>query len=263
MFHSAAQIIWTIASPLNLTLILLLLGTLLLWSRWRRLGTWLLSALALALLAIAVLPIGTWVLAPLERQFPVFENAAETSVSGIVLLSGAAVDLGISRQVGHAVPGHAADRLVEFMRLARAYPKARLLICGGNAGKDGSREGPLIAEYLISRGFPRGRFMVEDASIDTYENAVLGRKLAQPKAGEKWLLVTSAWHMPRAVAAFRGQNWPVVAAPPMPIKGGSGGFSLHFRLGGGLRQVKTALHEYLGLLAYRLNGRSQTLWPAP
>ena len=105
--------------------------------------------------------------------------------------------------------------------------------------------------------------MVEDASIDTYENAVLGRKLAQPKAGEKWLLVTSAWHMPRAVAAFRGQNWPVVAAPPMPIKGGSGGFSLHFRLGGGLRQVKTALHEYLGLLAYRLNGRSQTLWPAP
>ncbi|MBT3370863.1 MAG: YdcF family protein [Rhodospirillaceae bacterium] len=263
MFHSAAKIIWAIASPLNLTLLLLCLGSLLLWTRWRRFGVWLVSVLTLALMAIAILPIGAWVLAPLERQFPVYELAAEAPVTGIVLLSGAAVDLKTSRQVGHAVPGYAADRLVEFIRLARAYPKARLLICGGNAGVGGAREGPLIAEYLIGRGFPRRRFMVENASRDTHENAVLGRKLAQPKAGEQWLLVTSAWHMPRAVAAFRGQNWPVVAAPPMGAKGGSAKFTLRFELRSGLGQIRTALHEYLGLLAYRLNGRSQTLWPAP
>ena len=263
MFHSAATIIWAIASPLNLALILLILGALLLWSRWRRLGIWLVSALAVSLLAIAVLPIGAWVLAPLQRQFPVFEDAAKAPVRGIILLSGAAVDLKVSRQMGHAVPGHAAERLVEFIRLARAYPEARLLICGGNAGWGGNREGPLIAEYLVSRGFHRSRFMVENASLDTYENAVLGKKLAQPRAEEKWLLVTSAWHMPRAVAAFRGQNWPVVAAPPMRATGGSSKFALRFRLSDGLRQLRTALHEYLGLLAYRLNGRSRTLWPAP
>jgi uncharacterized SAM-binding protein YcdF (DUF218 family) len=105
--------------------------------------------------------------------------------------------------------------------------------------------------------------MVENASLDTYENAVLGQKLAQPRAEEKWLLVTSAWHMPRAVAAFRGQNWPVVAAPPMRAMGGATKFALRFRLSSGLHQLRTALHEYLGLLAYRLNGRSRTLWPAP
>ena len=263
MFHSVAKMIWAIASPLNLTLILLSLGALLLWSRWRRLGAWLVSVLAVSLLTIAVLPVGVWALAPLQRQFPVFEAVSTAPVRGIILLSGAAVNLKVSRQMGHAVPGHAAERLVEFIRLARAYPKARLLICGGNEGWGGDREGPLIAEYLMSRGFNRSRFMVENASLDTYENAVLGKKLALPRVKEKWLLVTSAWHMPRAVAAFRGQNWPVVAAPPMRASGGSSKFVLRFRLSDGLDQLQTALHEYLGLLAYRLSGRSRTLWPAP
>ncbi|MDP6829849.1 MAG: YdcF family protein [Alphaproteobacteria bacterium] len=263
MFFTAAKIFWIIAKPLNLILILLLLANLLLWSRWRRFGAWLTGIVTLALLAVAVLPIGEWALAPLSDRFAPIETGVAGPVDGIVLLSGSAVNLDISGQIGHAVPGSAAARLVEFIRLARAYPKARLLICGGNAGANGMREGPLIADYLVSRGFDRSRLLVENASLDTYENAVFGRDLAKPAAGERWLLVTSAWHMPRAMAVFRTQGWPVVAAPPQPRSAGKGGFALRFKPGLGLRYIGTAMHEYLGLLAYRIRGRSNTLWPAP
>lgn len=266
MFFSAAKIFWLIAKPLHLTLILLVLANLLLWSRWRRLGIWLAGVLTAGLLAVAVLPIGDWLLAPLQERFaPV--GLTNDPVAGIVLLAGSAVDLGISRKVGHAVPGSAADRLVEFMRLARRYPAARLLICGGSGSAGGvtdqrwDREGPLIAEYLVSRGFARDRLLVDANSRDTYENAKLGKALARPTTGERWLLVTSAWHMPRAMAVFRALDWPVVAAPPpMGVQDSPG---LRFNLSRGLHGIGRAMHEYVGLLAYRLDGRGKTLWPGP
>ncbi len=266
MFFSAAKIFWVLAKPLNLMLILLSLATLLSWSRWRRQGIWLASALTAGLLALAVLPVGGWLLAPLERQFPPF-SVAEGPVTGIVLLGGSAVNRDISRRVGHAVPGSGADRLVEFIRLARAYPEARLLITGGS-GKAGGvqderwdREAPLIANYLVGQGIARQRLLVEAASRDTFENATLGRALAKPKADERWLLVTSAWHMPRAMAVFHALDWPVVAA--LPAVGGPVPFRLRFNLGIGMRNMKRASHEYLGLLAYWLDGRTKTLWPVP
>jgi uncharacterized SAM-binding protein YcdF (DUF218 family) len=266
MFFSLAKIFWLLAKPLNLMLILLSVSTLLSWSRWRRQGIWLASALTAALLALAVLPVGGWLLAPLERQFPPFDNA-EGPVAGIILLGGGAVNLNRSRQVGHAVPGSAADRLVEFIRLAQEYPEARLLVSGGS-GKAGGvqderwdREAPVIANYLVSRGIARDRLLVEAASRDTFENAALGKALVKPEAAERWLLVTSAWHMPRAVAVYRALGWPIVAAPPAVDEAIP--FRLRFNLGIGLLKIGRAAHEYLGLLAYRLKGRTRSLWPAP
>ena len=268
MFFSIAKIFWVFAKPLNLTLILLSLAALLLWSRWRRVGIWLTSLLAASLLAVAILPIGEWLMAPLQRQFAPI-NMTDGHVTGIILLSGGVVDLRISRKVGHAVPGSTADRLVEFIRLARAYPRARLLICGGSGDADGvrdalwDREAPLIAEYLARRGIARERLLVEARSRDTFENAVLGQALAKPKPADRWLLVTSAWHMPRAMAVFHALDWPVVAAPPMRLKDGQNAYPLRFNLNRGLHSVGRAMHEYLGLLSYWLNGRIKTPWSAP
>lgn len=261
MFFSAAKLFWVIADPLNLTLIILTLAVIMMWTPWRRLGVWLASLVTAGLLAVAILPLGAWALAPLSDKYPT-HAIVQDPVDGIVLLSGAAVDLGISAKMGHPIPGKAADRLVEFMRLARAYPAARLLICGGNTGPGARprREGPAIADYLVSRGLSRDRMMVEGQSRDTYENAVHGKALARPAPGQRWLLVTSAWHMPRAMATFQSQGWPIKAAPPT-----SPGitFRPRFNLRRGLNHFKVALHEYIGLVAYRLNGRIKSLWPAP
>ena len=88
------------------------------------------------------------------------------------------------------MPGKAADRLVEFMSLAKAFPNAKLLICGGNVesgadvGEKRQTEARLIAEYLINRGLSATRILGEDRSLDTFENAVLGRRLA--RQGRRW-----------------------------------------------------------------------------
>ena len=265
MFYTLAKLFWLLANPLNMVLILLCLGVLLLWSRWQRLGLWLVSLITASLLGLAILPLGQWFLSPLNNQFAPFKLSGG-DIDGIILLSGGVVDLKTSRLIGHAVPGEASDRLVEFMALAEAYPGAKLLICGGNVepgdelGDKRQTEAILIAEYLISRGLSASRILVEDSSRDTFENAILGHQLAQPGTDERWLLVTSAWHMPRALASFQAQDWPVVAAPS-----GAGiemGFQLRFNLHAGLKAVKFAMHEYMGLLAYRLNGRITTIWPA-
>ena len=197
MFYTLAKLFWLLANPLNMVLILLCLAVLLLWSRWQRLGIWLVSLVGASLLAMAVLPFGQWLLSPLNNQFAPFESSS-SNIDGIILLSGGVVNLKTSRRMGHAVPGRASDRLVEFMRLAKVYPKARLLICGGNVAlgaadnNKGQREAVQISEYLISRGLSAARILVEDSSRDTFENAVLGHQLAQPRAEQRWLLVTSA-----------------------------------------------------------------------
>ena len=265
MFYTLAKLFWLLANPLNLALILLCLSVLLLWSRWRRLGLWSVSLVAASLLALAILPIGEWLLSPLNNQFASFKSS-DRKIDGIILLSGGAVALETSRLMGHPVPGKVADRLVEFMRLAKAYPNAKLLICGGNvesgdgAGEKRQPEALLIAKYLINRGLLATRMLVEDRSLDTFENAALGYHLARPRADQRWLLVTSAWHMPRALASFQAQDWPVIAAPSGV--GGKMAFRLRLNLKAGLKSLDIAIHEYIGLLAYRLNGRIATIWPA-
>ena len=218
MFYTLAKLFWLLANPLNLILILLCVAVLLLWSHWKRQGLWLVSLIASSLLATAILPLGNWLLYPLNNQFAPFLSSS-AKIDGIILLAGGVVDLKISQQMGHAVPGKASDRLVEFIRLAKAYPKAQLLICGGtaekgrNANQTEQPEATLIAEYLINSGLHGTRILVEDRSLDTFENALFGYQLARPRVGQKWLLVTSSWHMPRALASLRAQDWPGIAAP--------------------------------------------------
>ena len=118
----------------------------------------------------------------------------------------------------------------------------------------------MIAEYLVNSGLSDTRILVEKRSLDTFENALFGYQIARPRVGQKWLLVTSSWHMPRALASFRAQDWPVVAAPSGYKQ--KQPFRIRFNLKAGLVAIDRAMHEYVGLLAYRFKGRIDSIWPA-
>ena len=112
------------------------------------------------------------------------------------------------------------ERVLDTIALAHRYPKARILISGGGGTVfgDGAAEAPIIADYFKSIGIDPARILVEDRSRTTSENAVYSRALAKPREGERWLLVTSAWHMPRAVgvfekAGFRSRPIRSISAP--------------------------------------------------
>ena len=261
MVFIASKLFWAVGAPGNLLLLLLLLGLVAALRSWRR-RLRLVSAAALALLAVAALPLGIWLIRPLEQRFPVPELPAH--IDGIIVLGGA-VDPDRSRPHGEVALNEAAARITETVVLARRHPEAKILLSGGDASilprAGAEMEADATRRLMVELGVPEERILVEDRSRNTYENAVDSLALAAPKPGQVWLLVTSAAHMPRAVGCFRKVGWDVLPYPvdfrslPQP--------PFDFSLAGHLGVLELAAKEWVGLVAYHLLGRTSALFPAP
>jgi uncharacterized SAM-binding protein YcdF (DUF218 family) len=223
----------------------------------RRIGTLLLGFGVLALTAILLLPVDTWLLRPLEDRFP---PPTLTHVDGIVVLCGAiSADVSADR----AIPtlNRDADRLVAFATLARAYPTARLIFAGGSA-PDGLTEAQATRSLLDRLGVAPGRVQYDDQSQTTWQNAVNALKLAHPAPNETWVLITSASHMPRAMGAFRGAGWPPLLAWPVAYRTTKNTPPAMLRpIATKLAAIDLAAHEWVGLVEYRLSGRTNRLLP--
>ena len=166
----------------------------------------------------------------------------------------------------HAL-NEAGERFTEALGLARRYPKAKVVFTGGAIEIIGSPKIGADAARAIFRdlGLVQGeQLLLEPKARDTWENAVLTKALVQPKPGERWLLVTSAWHMPRAVGVFRTAGF---AVEPWPVDYRTGGPSDALRPfeapADGLKRLDTAMREWIGLISYRASGRTDALFPGP
>lgn len=266
MFFALSKIAWWLVDPGNLLLLgLLLAAGLLCFRRTWRWGRRLALLLAAVALVVAVVPIGGPMLAHLEARFPPPDRLPE-EVTGIVVLGGM-IDPGLSRHYDSPQLNGNIERLTQAARLATRYPDARLIFSGGSGDlfAPENREAPWAIPVLRQLGVPSKRIEIEAASRNTYQNAVESLRLARPAPGDRWLLVTSAFHMPRAVGCFRAAGWPRVIPYPVDYRtlGADATFGLQFSLRGGLGDLSGILHEFLGLLAYRLTGRTDTLLPAP
>ena len=148
--------------------------------------------------------------------------------------------------------GADAERVTEFVALARTYPNARLVFSGdsGFVAPDRISEAEVMKRFLVGQGIDPARVSFESRSRNTYESAIFGYALFQPKVGETWLLITSAAHMPRAYGTFKKNGWEIIPYPVSYMAGPT--FS--FREGGyGL--ILTAIHEWVGIVSYRVSGR--------
>src|SRR5215469_16366114 len=166
------------------------------------LGALLLVSIAL-LLICAFSPLGNLLLYPLESRFPPW-NASAGTPDGIIVLGGP-IDPDVSAAHGMPVIRSAADRILAGAALARKYPNARIILTGGSANLifKGAREADYTAMVFDSLGIEKSRLIVERNARNTFENAEFSKALAAPKPGERWLLVTSAAHMPRSMGLFR------------------------------------------------------------
>ncbi|HEY8370728.1 MAG TPA: YdcF family protein [Thermodesulfobacteriota bacterium] len=262
MLFVASKLFWAVAQPAALLLAGLLAGAALLYTRWRAAGRVVVTVTAAAALALTVTPLGPWLLRPLEDRFPRPERLP-ARVDGIVVLGGAA-DPWVSRARGQPNVGASADRLIAGAMLARRYPDAKVLFTGGSAriggGPDEAAPSRAILEAL---GVAPERLLVENRSRNTWENVRLSYPLANPTPGETWILVTSASHMPRAVGIFRRVGWPVIPYPVDYETTGDPSPPPPYSLREGLDLASIALQEWYGLVAYRLLGRTDRLFPGP
>jgi len=156
-------------------------------------------------------------------------------------------------------------RIVAMLKLARAYPDARIVYSGGDASLFINRtpEASHVSSLLDSFGVSRERVTLESRSRNTAENAAFTKDLIKPKPGERWLLVTSAQHMPRAVGCFRKVGFPVEAYPVGWRVGKQSSLLDLLVFSERLSRLDSAAYEWIGLLAYWTTGKTSELLPAP
>ncbi len=250
--------IWNLAGPSAVVLSVLLIGTVLMWTGHARLGRWLCAFGTACFLAVTFLPIDSWALMPLEQRFPPLTQMP-AHVDGVIVLGGS-FDDSVPDARGLPSLGDSSQRMVEFARLARLYPKARLVFTGGShVEPEKPAEADAAKQFMDDVGVDTRRIAFERLSRNTWQNALFSKDMIKPKPGETWLLVTSAVHTPRSVGIFRHVGWPVVADPAGYKE--SGRYSVNFAEH--MKRFDDAMHEWQGLVAYRIQGRIDTLFPAP
>src|SRR5271170_6929609 len=262
MFFTLSKTLGFFALPSNVLIFIGLIGLALLCTRFRRLASWLIVTSLVLIAFVGFSPLGRILILPLEQRFPPWD-ASHGAPDGIIVLGGA-ISPGISKARGVVALSEAAERITVAVELARRYPNARIIFSGGTGSLFGSAlEAPLAVREFEALGIARDRVTAEEQSRNTIENAVFSRLLADPQPGDRWLLVTSAYHMPRAIAVFRAAGFPVEAYPvDWRTRGPADELRPFASLGDGLRRTDTAVREWVGLLAYRLVGKTAELFPA-
>jgi uncharacterized SAM-binding protein YcdF (DUF218 family) len=264
VFFVLSKTLGSMLLPVNFLIGIGVLGAILLATRFSRLSRGLLIT-AVVLLAVAGFsPLGKLLLYPLESRFPPW-NPAQGAPDGIIVLGGS-IDPDLSSERETPIVRSAADRIVAAAALARKYPNARVLFTGGSANliSNDAKEADYAAVIFESLGVDKSRLIMERQSRNTVENAEFSKALVAPKPGERWLLVTSAFHMPRSVGLFRKAGFPVEPYPvDWRVGSRSDAFSFTHVASEGLSRTDIAVREWIGLIAYRATGRIDELLPAP
>jgi uncharacterized SAM-binding protein YcdF (DUF218 family) len=264
MFFVLAKILGFFALPSNILIVAGLLGVLLMATRFARLGRVLAVTSLVLIAAFGLTPLGNVLILPLEQRFPPYNHVGRAP-DGIVVLGGA-FDATVSHGRGEVALTDAGDRMTAVAELARRYPGARIVFSGGSGRLllDSEKESTLARRMFESFGIAPERLAFDEDSRDTLENAEFSRRIAQPKPGERWLLVTSAYHMPRAIGVFRRAGFAVEAYPAdWRTRGVIDVIRPFGSLADGLKRTDTAVREWFGLVAYRLTGRTDALFPGP
>ncbi len=242
---------YALLKPSNAVYLAALVGFLLLF--WRRRAGMLLLGLALALWgAIAYLPLGRLMTAPLEARF---ERRPPEAIDGIVLLGGF-----LERTDDEPLwveLGWSGERLLATAILATRFPDVPILITGVS-------EAQAAAAVLVDLGVDPSRIIIEDRARSTWDNARYSHALMQPESGERHALVTSASHMPRSIGVFRTAGWPEM----VPVPTGRAAPELTsddvpLDAGTGFAEFDWAVREWLSLISYRIMGRTAELLPGP
>ena len=259
MFY-ASKLLSFATQPLAWTM-LLLVCALLLVARKRMLGLFLgWCSLGLTGL-VGWQPLPDALLRKLEAQHPVPAWATRPNASewqryaGVVVLGGALEPAWMRAGNGQVGLNNAAERMTVPVALLLQHAHLRLIFTGGEGAlhTTGEAEAVQAVAFFTSLGVPAQRMQFEGTSRTTYENAVYTARLPGVDTKQPWLLVTSAWHMPRALATFNVAGWNV-SAYPVDYRAGTSTPLVEYSLAQSALRWQLALHEWVGWWAYRLAG---------
>jgi uncharacterized SAM-binding protein YcdF (DUF218 family) len=264
MFFLLSKTVGFLIVPSSLLAGIGLLGLILMATRFNWIGRRLLVACVVSLLICGFSPLGDLLLVPLETRFPPWDPSRGEPYGIIVLGGGIDPDLSLDNHTTVFTDG--SNQFIAAAELGRRYPSALIVYAGGSANliSDQAREADYAIPAFQALGIPRERLIIERRSRNTEENAEFSKEIVGPKPGQRWLLVTSAFHMPRSVGIFRKVGFPV---EPYPVDWRTRGRSHRLRFSSsflsGMSRTEVAAREWIGLFAYWLTGKSSDLFPRP
>jgi uncharacterized SAM-binding protein YcdF (DUF218 family) len=234
MFYPISKAFWPLFAPSNFVILITAAAAVFALLLRSKLAAWLAAIGGCTLVIGGFTPMGYWLVQPLENRFPQWQAGSQPPVDGVIVLGG-------------------TGGTIELLELSQDFPRARLVYSG--LGEDSG------AEYWLAKfarlGGDRERVTVETRSRNTFENALYSKELIKPNARERWLVVTVASHMPRAIGCFRRVGFKVEAYPTLYT---APGITLSSNA---LYTLDTAMKEWIGLLIYRATGKTDELFPAP
>lgn len=264
MFFTLSKLAFFILRPSNFLLIILGLGVVLLFANRTRAAKWFAGGAFAGFLVLGLSPVGNILMQSLEDRFPIPRDVPD--VTGIIVLGGA-IDTIVTSARPTTGLNSSAERVVEIAKLARQFPNAKIIHTGGEGLLlgSGTSEAEGVLPILLSFGINENRLILEDESRNTWENATLTKEAVQPQPGQRWLLVTSAFHMPRAVGVFQAAGWSGVTPYPVDFRtrGPQDRGRWFIGVAEGLKRTDIAVRELIGLVAYYVSGRSSALLPGP
>ena len=216
MFFILSKIIGPLLQPIYHICGAAFLGWCLLFFKKYNASKWLLGYSILMLLLFGVLPLGYNALVYLESRNENTVLNEDSIPDGIIVMGGAMNEL-LTDQYGQAVMYDSSERMTMFLNLARRFEakKTKLVFTGGSAslvkgnGRKPLGEAEAASMFVAEQNFPIQRIIFESQSRTTFENAKYTKELLQPKDGEQWVVVTSAFHMPRTMNVFKAQGWDI------------------------------------------------------
>ena len=252
-----SKILWLIVNPFNIFIFITLFTIFLYFINFRRLSLiiYLINFIFIAL--ISFLPIGSYLTYIIEKEFHTNTKFPD-QVDGILILGGATNPL-LFKEFDQISLNGSAERLVESVMIIRKFEKAKVIFSGGSGIVNRSDLGhSQVAKLFYKKmGVDINKIFFEDKSRNTHENIIYSKKIAKPKKNENWLLITSAFHMKRALLIAEKNNWKFIpyAVDFKNIKE----FKLtpNLNLLSNLNSFQSGLHEWLGLVSYYLMGRTE------
>jgi uncharacterized SAM-binding protein YcdF (DUF218 family) len=251
-----SDLLWWLLQPSGLLLALVGVVAVAALAGARRLASGLALLALAAWVGVTLLPIGAWLAAPLEERHPLPERLP-ARVDGIVVLGGS-VDWRGSAALGQLQLGASGERMAAAAALARRYPQALLAFTGVTAEALAHDFVPSASPASLFAGpeYEDRRIVVLPGAGSTYEEALLLLERVAPRPGETWLLVTSAWHMPRAWSTFRTLGWTLRPYPVDALAAGARwGWPSLPGAAQRLAELDTVVREWGALAVYRRSGR--------
>ena len=259
MFFYLSKILWFFFNPFNLMLLLIFGGLLSHLFQKNILSKIFYSLSVIFFIISSVLPTGRFMLYSLEKNFH-NQDTLPNEVEGVLILSGA-IEGVLSIEYNTIHLNGNVERLIASIELINRYPKAEIIFSGGPAYVFNKKiiQADLAKEFFSKLGIDTHKIIFESKSRNTYDNIFFSRIIADPQLGEKWIVITSAFHMKRTLNIADKLKWNLIpyAVDFKQTKTFSWMPSINF-----LKNIsifQSAIHEWLGLIVYYLTGKSSNI----